>query len=100
MPREDSEVTRKAESPATDARGIISRAHPTTLCAIVYCSCSKRRVMRRGVLSMQHLTYYTHFCFPQHIRNSAFSHVNPSGILPSVKGSPHDAFAETCYLKA
>ena len=43
---------------------------------------------------------YSHFCFLQHIRNSAFPHVNPSAVLPSAEGSLRDALAETCYFYA
>jgi hypothetical protein len=46
------------------------------------------------------MTSYTLFCFPQHIRNSAFPHVNSTGILPSVSGSLHDTSADMCYLEA
>ncbi|KAI9439198.1 hypothetical protein H4582DRAFT_2119755 [Lactarius indigo] len=43
---------------------------------------------------------YNHFCFLQHIRNSAFPRVNPSAVLPSAEGSLRDALAETCYFYA
>jgi hypothetical protein len=33
------------------------------------------------------MSSYDHFCFLQHIRTSAFPHVNPSAVLPSAKGS-------------
>ena len=46
------------------------------------------------------MTSYTHFCFFQHIRNSAFPHVNSNAILPSAEGSLRDALAETCYFYA
>ena len=46
------------------------------------------------------MTSYNHFCFLQHIRNSAFPHVNPSAVLPSAEGSLRDALAETCYFYA
>ena len=46
------------------------------------------------------MTSYSHFCCLQHIRNSAFPHVNPSVVLPSAKGSLHDVFAETYYFYA
>jgi hypothetical protein len=44
------------------------------------------------------MTSYTHFCFFQHIRNSAFPHINSNAILPSAEGSLRDALAETCYF--
>ncbi len=44
------------------------------------------------------MSTYNHFCFPQHIRPSAFRHVSPSVVLPSTEGSLHDVFAETCYF--
>jgi hypothetical protein len=43
---------------------------------------------------------YDHFCFLQHIRNSAFPRVNPSAVLLSAEGSLRDALAETCYFYA
>ncbi|KAH9172425.1 hypothetical protein EDB89DRAFT_2242881 [Lactarius sanguifluus] len=43
---------------------------------------------------------YNHFCFLQHIRNSAFPRVNSSAVLPSAEGSLRDALAETCYFYA
>ena len=46
------------------------------------------------------MTSYSHFCFLQHIRNSAFPSVNPSAVLPSAEGSLRDALAETCYFYA
>ncbi|KAI9456816.1 hypothetical protein BJY52DRAFT_1187652 [Lactarius psammicola] len=46
------------------------------------------------------ITSYNHFCFLQHIRNSAFPRVNPSAVLPSAEGSLRDALAETCYFYA
>ncbi|KAI0251640.1 hypothetical protein BJV78DRAFT_1282308 [Lactifluus subvellereus] len=46
------------------------------------------------------MTSYTHFCFLQHIRTSAFPRVNPSAVLPSAEGSLRDALAETCYFYA
>ena len=46
------------------------------------------------------MTSYSHFCFLQHIRNSAFPRVNPSAVLPSAEGSLRDALAETCYFYA
>jgi len=46
------------------------------------------------------MSSYNHFCFLQHIRNSAFPHVNPSAVLPSAEGSLRDALAETCYFYA
>jgi len=46
------------------------------------------------------MTLYSHFCFLQHIHNSAFPHVNPSAVLPSAKGLLHDTLIETCYFYA
>ncbi|KAI0299996.1 hypothetical protein B0F90DRAFT_1926006 [Multifurca ochricompacta] len=46
------------------------------------------------------MTSYNHFCFLQHIRNSALPHVKPSAVLPSAEGSLRDALAETCYFYA
>ncbi|KAH9953468.1 hypothetical protein BC827DRAFT_134941 [Russula dissimulans] len=46
------------------------------------------------------MSSYNHFCFLQHIRTSAFPHVNPSAVLPSVESSLRDALAETCYFYA
>ncbi|KAI0044572.1 hypothetical protein FA95DRAFT_1562103 [Auriscalpium vulgare] len=46
------------------------------------------------------MTSYTNFCVMQHIRNSAFPHVNPNAALPSTEGSLRDALAETCYFYA
>jgi len=46
------------------------------------------------------MSSYDHFCFLQHIRTSAFPHVNPSAVLPSAEGSLRDALAETCYFYA
>ncbi|KAI0065128.1 hypothetical protein BV25DRAFT_1836476 [Artomyces pyxidatus] len=46
------------------------------------------------------MTSYTNFCVMQHIRNSAFPHVNPNAALPSAEGSIRDALAETCYFYA
>lgn len=46
------------------------------------------------------MTSYNHFCFLQHIRNSAFPRVNSSAVLPSAEGSLRDALAETCYFYA
>jgi hypothetical protein len=43
---------------------------------------------------------YTHFCFLWHIHSLAFPHINSSVVLPSAKGSLHDALAETCYFYA
>ncbi|THH14293.1 hypothetical protein EW146_g6022 [Bondarzewia mesenterica] len=44
------------------------------------------------------MTSYNHFCFMQHIRNSAFPYVNPDAKLPSSEASLRDALAETCYF--
>ncbi|KAF8465157.1 hypothetical protein DFH94DRAFT_360910 [Russula ochroleuca] len=46
------------------------------------------------------MSSYNHFCFLQHIRSSAFPHVNPNAVLPSAEGSLRDALAETCYFYA
>ncbi len=46
------------------------------------------------------MSSYDHFCFLQHIRFSAFPHVNPSAVLPSAEGSLRDVLAETCYFYA
>ena len=46
------------------------------------------------------MSSYDHFCFLQHILDSAFPSVNSSVILPSAEGSLRDALAETCYLYA
>lgn len=51
------------------------------------------------------MTSYTHFCFMQHIRASAFPRLNPDAKLPAThpharthEGSLRDALAETCYF--
>ncbi|KAI0263628.1 hypothetical protein BC834DRAFT_844491 [Gloeopeniophorella convolvens] len=46
------------------------------------------------------MSSYSHFCFLQHIRNSAFPRAGAGAVLPSAEGSLRDALAETCYFYA